>query len=316
MDINALEFNNHFLNQIIFHCIQNTEFISKIRHIIPVSIFKAKEKEIIIKMVYDFYDDFKTAPGENFFDIFKEQEKSMSDDLYNRCINFIGVLKDITGSNSEYILRNINEAIYHFQLEEASINFATLIKAKKYDEAKKTVLKAIKERPIEQPYYDFFLDRSFIEDRVNKTKYKMKTRIPKLDEIIGGFGSDWLITILGATKGGKTWTFIELAIAGILQGLNVLFISLEMGKKEIDERFDMAIGFMSSEQEGTIIDTVKKIGDSWVTVKEKTSSIYNINEVVKNRQKIKKIGGGNLKIMAFKKGRLNYSRCKLMFVKG
>ena len=187
MNLDALEFNNHFLNQIIFHSIQDTEFISKIRQIIPVSIFKAKEKEIIIKMIYNFYDDFKTAPGENFFDIFQEQEKNMSEDLYNRCINFIGVLKDITGSNPEYILRNINDAIYHFQLEEASINFATLIKNKKYDEAKGVILKAIKEKPIEQPYYDFFTDNSFIDERLNKRRYKMKTKIPKLDEMIGKF---------------------------------------------------------------------------------------------------------------------------------
>ena len=307
MNLDALEFNNHFLNQIIFHSIQDTEFISKIRQIIPVSIFKAKEKEIIIKMIYNFYDDFKTAPGENFFDIFQEQEKNMSEDLYNRCINFIGVLKDITGSNPEYILRNINDAIYHFQLEEASIDFATLIKNKKYDEAKGVILKAIKEKPIEQPYYDFFTDNSFISERINKNRYKMKTKIPKLDEMIGGFGSDWLITILGATKGGKTWTFIELAIAAVLQGLNVLFISLEMGKKQIDERFDMAIGFMSSEEnQNKITDTIKKVGKDWIPIKEKVPSIYNINEVIKNRQKIKKIGGGNLKIMAFKKGRLNY----------
>lgn len=302
----ALKFNNHFLNQIILHCIQNDEFIKKVRHVISLDIFKTSDKKFLIEICFEFFDDFGAAPKDNFFDIFKEREKSIPSDLYDRCINLIGVLKDISGSNPDYILKTIDEAIRHFRLEEASVEFATLIKRGKYNEAKLLILKAIKEPAIEEPYYDFFNDRTFIHDRVKENRYEMVTRIDELDKMIGGFRNSWLITILGATKGGKTWFLIEMAITSTLQGLNTLFISLEMGKEQIDERFDMAIGFMSSKMNTDDVEVMRKVGDDWIKSNEDVDSIYNVKRVIQNRQRIRKIGGGNLKIVAFNRGRLNH----------
>ena len=44
----ALDFNNHFLNQIIYHSIQNDDFLKKIRHVVPLSIFKTRDKAYLI----------------------------------------------------------------------------------------------------------------------------------------------------------------------------------------------------------------------------------------------------------------------------
>jgi hypothetical protein len=305
MDI--LEFNNHFLNQVIFHAILNDDFLKKIRRKIPLTIFKTREKQTVIKLVYDFFDEWGKAPKDNFYDIFKEYEKSMSSELYDRCINLIGVLKDITGSNPDYVINRIDEGIRHFRLEEASVEFASLIKRRKYDEAKGVILKALKEPSIEEPYYNFFQDTSFIENRLIPKRYKMLTRINKLDEMIGGLRSSWLINILGATKAGKSWFFVEMAVAAILQGLNVLYVSLEMPKEQIDERFDMTMGFMTSSANNNGINLMKKVGDKWVsTVEHDVDNIYEINKVIKNRNKVKKLAGGNLIVQAFNRGRLNW----------
>jgi hypothetical protein len=302
----VLEFNNHFLNQIIYHSISDDQFLKAIRNVVPLSTFKTKDRKHLMKIIYDFYDDYKESPKENFFDIFKEYEDTISDDLYDRCMNLIGVLKDITGSNGEYILSKINDAMYHFQLEEASIEFASLIKAKRYDDAAGVILEAIKRpRQIEEPYYNYVSDRGFIEDRLKENRYKMKTKISGLDDIIGGLRSKWLVTTLGATKAGKTWFLIEMAVSGMLQGLNVLFISLEMGKEQIDERLDMSVGFMTSSPSGEA-EILRTMGDGYIKSLEKIKSIYDISSVVKNRNRIQKISGGNLEVVAFDRGRLNW----------
>lgn len=302
----ALDFNNHFINQIIFHSIQNDEFLKKVRHIVPLSIFKTKDKEYLIKIIFNYFDEYKVAPKDNFYDLFKELEKSIGNELYQRCMNLIGILKDITGSNPEYILRTVNTAIKHFRLEEASVDFALKIKRGKYDEAKALILKAMKEPAIEEQYYDFFKDKSFIENRVKENQYKMLTKIKKLDSMIGGLKEPWLVTILGATKGGKTWILIEMAVNAVLQGLNVLFVSLEMGKEQIDERFDMVMGFMTSKKNEPETEIMQKVGKKWKLVKRKVDSIYEINKVLKNRARIKKTTGGNLKIVASNRGRVNH----------
>jgi len=216
-----LDFNNHFINQIIYHSIRDTKFIKAIRKIVPLDIYKTKDRKFIMNMIYGYYDDYKEAPKENFSDLFKEYENSISDDLHKKCLNIFNVLNDITGSNGDYILQRINDAIYHFQLEEASINFASLIKNQQYNEAVATILKAIKQpQVLEDPYYSYFTDKTFIEKRINEKRYLMKTQIPMLDEIIGGFQTNWLVTCLGATKAGKTWMLIDVALSGVWQGLN------------------------------------------------------------------------------------------------
>lgn len=306
-DDQFLEFNNHFLNQIIFHSIQKDEFIKAIRNVVPLSTFKTKDRKHIIQIIYDYYDDYKQAPKENFFDIFKEYESTITEELYTRCMNLIGVLKDITGSNPEYILTKINDAMYHFQLEEASIEFAGLIKSKDYDKAAGIILEAIKRpRIIEDPYYNYVADRQFIGNRLSEDRYKMQTKISGLDNLIGGFRNKWLITTLGATKAGKTWFLIEMAVTAMFQGLNVLFISLEMGKEQIDERLDMAIGFMTSSHKGEA-EILRPMGDSYIKSIEKIDTIYEIDKVIKNRNRIKKISGGDLEVVAFSRGRLNWN---------
>jgi hypothetical protein len=301
----ALKFNNHFLNQIILHCIQNDDFIKKVRHTVPLDIFKTRDKKFLIEICFEFFDDFNAAPQDNFFDIFKEREKSIPSDLYDRCINLIGVLKDISGSNPEYILKTIDDAIRHFRLEEASVEFASLIKRGKYNDAKLLILKAIKDPVIEEPYYNFLEDRSFIHDRIKENRFDMSTGIDVLDATIGGYRNSWLVTVLGATKGGKTWFLIEMAVTAVFQGKRVLFISLEMGKEQIDERFDMTIGFMTSRMNGDNVEVMRKVGEDWIKSTENIDSIYNINKVVENRNRMRKIGGGDLRVVAFNRGRLN-----------
>ena len=301
-----LDFNNHFINQIIYHSIRDTEFIKKVRHIVPLQIYKTKDRKFIMDMIYSYYDDFKEAPKDNFLDLFKEYEDDIGEDLHKKCLNIFNILNDITGSNGFYILQRINDAIYHFQLEEASIDFASLIKTKKYDDAVATILKAIK-RPqvIEDPYYSFFTDKSFIEERIGEKRYVMKTKIPMLDTIIGGFQTNWLVTCLGATKAGKTWMLIDVALVAVWQGLNVLFVSLEMGKTQIDERLDMSVGFMTSNPKGEA-EVLRKVGDDYIKVTEHVDNIYEIDKVIKARNKYKKVSGGHLEVVAFNRGRLNY----------
>lgn len=307
MDDQVLEFNNHFLNQIIYHSIQDDKFVKAIRSVVDLTTFKTKDRKHLMQIVYDFYDDYQEAPKENFFDIFKEYEDTISNDLYDRCMNLIGVLKDITGSNGKYILSKINDAMYHFTLEEASIEFAGLIKAKEYDQAAGVILEAIKRpRQIEEPYYNYVSDRKFIGDRLREDRYKMKTRITGLDKIIGGLRNKWLVTTLGATKAGKTWFLIEMAVSGMLQGLNVLFVSLEMGKEQIDERLDMSVGFMTSSPKGEA-EILRSMGSgNYIKSLESIESIYNVGKVVKNKQRLQKISGGNLEVVAFDRGRLNW----------
>jgi replicative DNA helicase len=120
--------------------------------------------------------------------------------------------------------------------------------------------------------------------------YKFKTLIKPVDDMIGGMNPPWVVVILGATKGGKTKWLIELAIASQVQGLNCLFVSLEMNKEQIDNAFDQAIGFLG-DKPGQKIETMDYKNGKWCKVKMEVPTIYDIDKVKKNRKKLQSHGG-------------------------
>lgn len=69
----------------------------------------------------------------------------------------------------------------------------------------------------------------------------VKTGIPKIDEQIGGIGSDWLIVLVGRPSHGKSLVS-QLISANISAQLPVLNFQMEMSKQEL---FDRYIGLLA-----------------------------------------------------------------------
>lgn len=300
-----LKFNSNFLNHILLQAIMDTEFLQRIRTVVDVNTYKTKERKYIAELVYSYFDEYRKAPQDHFYDIFQKEKKKISNGLFEKCIDLIGNIKAINHSNPEYLLSHIKQAVKHFRLEEASVGFAQLVKAEKYDEAENLILKALKDpEDIQESCFDFFADISYIENRVSGKNYKMKSLVPGLDPLIGGFNPTWLVTILGTGKSGKTSWLVELAVAALVQGLKVLFITLEMSRSEIIDKFDQCIGFMTN-SETEVLETMVFKNNQWIKIKKKLPSIYNLKKVKNARKALKKLGG-DLIIDDVSSGKLNY----------
>ena len=287
----TLEFNSKFLNYIIVNSIQDTEFLRKIRWQIPLEVFKTKEKMFIMEMIYDHFDEYKTSPGDDFYLLFHEEKNKLSTPMQEKSLQLISVLQNIKVTNPQYILTTIRDALYHFAIEEALIKCAQLSKQKKYDEIKSIFLKALnKPEEVQQSYYNFFTDKTYMEHRSKGKQYKMKTLIPKLDEIIGGFMEKFIIVLLAATKGGKTKMCVEMGTVGVQQGLNVLHVTLENPKEFIDDAYDQCMGFLG-DKPNQLVDTMEYKNGHWVKIKKVLPTIYDLDKVSKNRRIFQKQGG-------------------------
>lgn len=286
-----LNFRPNFLNYILYHCITNDDFLKKVKIHLEPKIFKTKERIFLCELIYKYYDEYKKAPKDDFLPIFEEEKDSISSSLYDRCMAIISFMKGIKKSNSDFVLNNIHRAIRHLAIEEAIVKSAQLIKSKQYEEAKRIFLEALKKpEEIKLTNYDYFKDKTYVEERLEGKTYKMKSLINGLDRLIGGFNPTWLTTILAKAKGGKTTLLVELAIAAAQQGLKVLFVSLEMNKTEIDNCFDMALGGLG-DKPNEKVDTYIYKGTNWIKIKRKIPTIFDIDKVSKNREIMAKQGG-------------------------
>ena len=90
--------------------------------------------------------------------------------------------------------------------------------------------------------YDAYVDRLQSFD-----KYYVRTGLPELDEIIGGWDrEEELATIVARTNVGKSWLLLKFAVAAAEQGLNVGIYSGEMSERKVGYRIDTLIQHISN----------------------------------------------------------------------
>jgi replicative DNA helicase len=292
-NLNEFDFNPYFLLHILRSCIIETSFASKVINVLDPKIFKTKEKIFLFKLVRNYFREYKEAPKDHFYELFENEKKSLSEKSQKIALEVLETISEITHTNEQYLLNKLSEAVAYIEFEDALIEAAQLHKRKKLGEAKATILKAMRTpEHIKSSYYNFLQDESYVESRFGGKQYKMRTMIKELDNLIGGLNPGWLITILAPTKFGKTKLLLELCVAAILQGLNVLFVSLEMNRNEIDNALDQAIGFLG-DRPGEAIDTMayNKIKKEWYKTKKVVDTIFDLDIVSRNRKALGRFGG-------------------------
>ena len=81
-----------------------------------------------------------------------------------------------------------------------------------------------------------FLADAELEYQGKENPRVIKTGLPSLDKLIGGFEKGELITLGGYSGGGKTTLALNIATNVAKEGLKVLYFSLEMTKTEMHKR--------------------------------------------------------------------------------
>lgn len=98
---------------------------------------------------------------------------------------------------------------------------------------------------------DILRDTSRYDDYVERMqsfdKYYIKTGLPELDAIIGGWDrQEELATIVARTNVGKSWLLLKFAVAAAEQGLRVGVYSGEMSERKVGYRVDTLIQHISN----------------------------------------------------------------------
>lgn len=88
---------------------------------------------------------------------------------------------------------------------------------------------------------------AYIERLQSFDKYYVRTGLPELDSIIGGWDrEEELATIVARTNVGKSWLLLKFAVAAAEQGLNVGIYSGEMSERKVGYRIDTLIQHISN----------------------------------------------------------------------
>lgn len=243
-----LDFNRE--KQVIVNLILNSTYCEKVLPIAKDEYFESKYASTVISWVGTYYENYGVAPKEHINEMFDEYGSSLDDDVHEQVGNVLQHLSDVADTevhNIDYLIDVANDLFRekHLQLQnkaqQAYLDQGDLVGAEN------AMLEQY--RGIEGNSAEFvaFNDEEFIRDCIRDMILQQDPESAffrfsgKLGDFIGPIDRGWFIAYLAPAKRGKTTYMLDAAIDSVHQKLNTVVISLEMPKKQLMQRYALAI---------------------------------------------------------------------------
>lgn len=235
--IEKARFSPYLLDGIIYLAINDDDFLRKIYSVVKPKVF-SNERELVLTLVYEYFEEYKAAPKNYFYDI-------VEDFLYKRpsqrnlLLKYCERLKNLT-VNKSYIINKFSSFLRDVICKKAIEKAKNAIDKGEIKKAEEIILEDFRLANTLNSETVFNL---LEDDLMKKTDFlvvNMFTYIDLYDTMVGGFYRKELVLIFGDTSVGKTWMTIYFGKMALVQGKNVLHITLETAKELIAYRYAMA----------------------------------------------------------------------------
>jgi replicative DNA helicase len=252
------EIDSTIENQITTAMIISTKFLSEVLPLFDKEYLRNSFAKIICFWCVDYFKQYKKAPGIHIKDIFNmESELGMTSEDKEIIGTFLSKLNkqyvEDQGINSDYIRDNAFNYFKQRELEIRVDKASKLLKVGKVEEAEEQFTKFKKIAYQVSGWFNPF-EASEVMEVFDDTDTGIFLLPGALGQVMGPIERDWFIAVLAPFKKGKTWFLQEMAVRAIFQRLKVVFISLEMKKKNIKERlYKRVTGFGSKSGEDVFL---------------------------------------------------------------
>lgn len=254
MEINRKKVSSSIEEDILIGMIVSDSFCREIAKIFRKGYFKNSQMEKVAYWCIEFFKKYHKAPNKLIKDIFTVEKKNLSKDEINVIKLLLMKLSDkySTGNqlNVDYLLQDKAIPYFKTQVMETAIENATaLLELGKVEDAEKELNRMIvirKDTSTWENPLDPKTAEAYFDDLESGKDFLF--RLPgKLGNIVGDLERNSLLGILGAAKRGKSFWIQELAIRALFEGLNVIYISLEMASKKVKRRIYRRLTAQSDE---------------------------------------------------------------------
>jgi len=181
-----------------------------------------------VEFIFDYYDKYSSIPTPSQVDA----ETNVSLELYDI----------LERDQVSYCADEIETFCKRRAIEQATLSLPALIEAEDYGAAETAIKEAVSvslNRNLGVRYFESVEERL---ERMMHENLTQPTGWSELDEaLFGGISRQELLLVSANSGGGKSITLANLALSFVEQGLNVLYISLELSADVVSQRFDTMI---------------------------------------------------------------------------
>ena len=226
--------------KIVTAAIMSDAFLKQIYTIYDPAYLKSPFAQRVMKWAIEYYESYEKAPKNHIKDIYDIEKNKIEEAEEKIIAAFLTKLSqqyemETQEINDDYY---VDTALKYFELRELEItsgNVQKLIEVGKIDEAKEQFENYKKVVRQTSGWYNPF-DKKNIIATFEDSNEILFSFPGQLGEMIGGFERGWLFSVVGKFKGGKSFLLQEIAVQALLKRLKVVYVSLEMKRRNLDKR--------------------------------------------------------------------------------
>jgi len=249
------KFGTNFQSKTIAGIISDKAFLERVFDIIDIKYWESDADQWIIQTTMDYYMQYKTPPT---LDVFKVKLGDVKHDVLKKSI--VEHLKAVYQKLSDSDLKFVNEQFLEFcknqKLKTAIVSSVDLLKSGHYEKIKHNIDEALKAGMEKNIGHDYIND---VDERMTNIIRKcVKTGFPVIDQLLdGGLGAGELGVVVASAGIGKSWVLVRLGANAMLEGKNVLHVTLELNECYVGRRYDACFSSIDFQDIAKNIETVK-----------------------------------------------------------
>jgi replicative DNA helicase len=262
--------------------ILNDTYTRKVLPFIKDEYFDTTSHKVLFSTLTEYVNKYETTPEPNALKIEVEKRRDISEEIYREVESFIDNL-DRDQYNEDWLVETTEKwckerAIYLALMESVKIADGQ-DKTRTKDAIPSIMSEALGVCFDESVGHDYIQDSDDRYDFYHKKEEKIPFDIEYLNKITkGGLPNKTLNIALAGTGVGKSLFMCHLAGSVLLQGRNVLYITMEMAEEKIAERIDANLLDIPIQQLTSPLLTKEKYSTKLLELTKKTQGKLVIKE--------------------------------------
>ena len=227
---------------ILRNLIYNEEYLRKAIPFIKADYFEDSNQKIIFEEIFTFVQEYNKKASKEVLSIEIEKRQDINDSSFKEVIGLLSSIED-SPSEFEWLINTTEKwcrdrAIYLALME--SIHIADGNNEKKSRDAIPTILSDALAVSFDTHIgHDYLLDYEERYESYHRKEDRIPFDLEYFNKITkGGIPNKTLNVALAGTGVGKSLFMCHFASSVLLQGKNVLYITMEMAEEKIAERID------------------------------------------------------------------------------
>jgi replicative DNA helicase len=230
---------------ILQHLIYNEAYGRKIVAFLKEDYFRSRTDRVIFDTINNYYDRYNAMPTLDALAVDLSNRVDLTDAEYKETQEFLKVEKPDTNTTLEWLVDKTEEFCKDRALNNALMQAYEIASDKKSKIATGAIPQILMDAL--SVSFDQKIGHEYFSDAADQLAWihRAQSRIPFHIEVLnkatrGGILRDqgFLALFLAGTNAGKSMTMCDFAANHVMEGWNVLYLTLEMSENEIVERVD------------------------------------------------------------------------------